>query len=83
LYDSNQKTIYIGQKIEDISEKYFNNKIKELLEFMRIIEIENSKRKKSYHQAKQLLRKRGYPRGNCASRGNTKERKLLKNPKPV
>jgi DNA mismatch repair protein MutS2 len=34
-----------------ISEKYFNNKIKELLgEFMRIIEIENSKRKKSYHQ---------------------------------
>jgi DNA mismatch repair protein MutS2 len=58
LYDSNQKTIYIGQKIEDISEKYFNNKIKELLEFMRIIEIENSKRKKSYHQAKQLLRRK-------------------------
>ena len=26
LYDSNQKTIYIGQKIEDIAEKYFNNK---------------------------------------------------------
>ena len=49
LYDSNQKTIYIGQKIEDISEKYFNNKNKkELLgEFMRIIEIENSKRKKA------------------------------------
>ncbi|MEN9907698.1 MAG: hypothetical protein RLZZ540_839, partial [Bacteroidota bacterium] len=24
LYDDNQKTIYIGQKIEDIAEKYFN-----------------------------------------------------------
>ncbi|MBE0391746.1 DNA mismatch repair protein MutS2 [Flavobacterium sp. 7E] len=49
LYDSNQKTIYIGQKIEDISEKYFNNKNKKDLigEFLKIIEIENSKRKKA------------------------------------
>ena len=49
LYDSNQKTIYIGQKIEDIAEKYFNNKNKKDLigEFLKIIEIENSKRKKS------------------------------------
>ena len=49
LYDSNQKTIYLGQKIEAISEKYFNNKNKkELLgEFLKVIEIENSKRKKA------------------------------------
>ncbi|KRB53659.1 DNA mismatch repair protein MutS [Flavobacterium sp. Root186] len=49
LYDSNQKTIYIGQKIEDISEKYFNNKNKKELigEFLKIVEIENSKRKKA------------------------------------
>ena len=49
LYDSNQKTIYLGQKIEAISEKYFNSKNKkELLgEFLKVIEIENSKRKKS------------------------------------
>ena len=49
LYDSNQKIIYIGQKVEDIAEKYFNNKNKkELLgEFLKIIEIENSKRKKA------------------------------------
>ena len=61
LYDSNQKTIYIGQKIEDISEKYFNNKNKkELLgEFMRIIEIENSKRKKaSTKETKALIEKK-------------------------
>ncbi len=49
LYDSNQKTIYIGQKIEDIAEKYFNNKNKKDLigEFLKIVEIENSKRKKA------------------------------------
>ena len=47
LYDANQKTIYIGQKIEDIAEKYFNNKSKKDLigEFLKLVEIENSKRK--------------------------------------
>jgi DNA mismatch repair protein MutS2 len=61
LYDSNQKTIYIGQKIEDISEKYFNNKNKkELLgEFLKIIEIENSKRKKATtKETKALIQKK-------------------------
>lgn len=49
LYDSNQKIIYIGQKIDDIAEKYFNNKNKKELigEFLKIVEIENSKRKKA------------------------------------
>lgn len=58
LYDSNQKTIYLGQKIEDISEKYFNNRNKkELLgEFLKIIEIENSKRKKA--SAKEIITKK-------------------------
>ena len=49
LYDSNQKTIYLGHKIEAISEKYFNNKNKkELLgELLKVVEIENSKRIKA------------------------------------
>ena len=48
LYDANQRLIYIGQKIEDISENYFNNKDKKTLigEFLKMVEIENSKRKK-------------------------------------
>lgn len=48
LYDANQRLIYIGQKIDDISEKYFNNKDKKVLigEFLKMIEIENTKRKK-------------------------------------
>ena len=61
LYDSNQKTIYIGQKIEDIAEKYFNNKNKKDLigEFLKIIEIENSKRKKaSPKEVKAIIEKK-------------------------
>ena len=49
LYDSNQRLIYMGQKMEDIAEKYFNSKNKKELigEFLKVIEIENSKRKKA------------------------------------
>ncbi len=49
LYDSNQKLIYIGQKIDSISEKYFNNKNKKelLAEFLKIVEMDNSKRRKA------------------------------------
>ncbi|MFO8147043.1 MAG: endonuclease MutS2 [Bacteroidota bacterium] len=49
LYDSNQRLIYLGQKINDLSEKYFNNKRKKELmaEFIKIVEIENSKRVKA------------------------------------
>jgi DNA mismatch repair protein MutS2 len=49
LYDANQRLIYMGQKVDDISEKYFNNKDKKLLigEFLKMVEIENSKRKKA------------------------------------
>ncbi len=48
LYDSNQRLIYLGQKVNDISEKYFNdNKKRELMaELFRLVQIENSKRKK-------------------------------------
>lgn len=49
LYDANQRLIYMGQKVDDISEKYFNNKDKKVLigEFLKMVEIENSKRKKA------------------------------------
>ncbi|MGV9004396.1 endonuclease MutS2 [Flavobacterium sp.] len=49
MYDANQRLIYMGQKIDDLSEKYFNNKDKKVLigEFLKIVEIENSKRKKT------------------------------------
>ncbi len=48
LYDSNQRLIYLGQKVNDIAEKYFDNKGKRELmsELFRIVQIENSKRKK-------------------------------------
>ena len=61
LYDSNQKTIYIGQKIEAIAENYFNNKNKKDLigEFLKLVEIENSKRKKATpKEAKAIIEKK-------------------------
>ena len=58
LYDSNQRLIYLGQKVNDLSEKYFNNKKKRELigEFLKMVEIENSKRKKE-DKKKQKARK--------------------------
>ncbi|WP_298757578.1 DNA mismatch repair protein MutS [uncultured Psychroserpens sp.] len=48
LYDTNQRLIYLGQKFNDISEKYFDNKKKRELmaELFKLVQIENSKRKK-------------------------------------
>ncbi len=48
LYDSNQRLIYLGQKVNDIAEKYFeNHKKKDLMsELFKVVQIENSKRKR-------------------------------------
>ncbi|WP_431157786.1 endonuclease MutS2 [Winogradskyella poriferorum] len=48
LYDSNQRLIYLGQKVNDLAEKYFDNKRKRELmsELFRLVQIENAKRKK-------------------------------------
>ena len=48
LYDSNQRLIYLGQKVNDLAEKFLNNKKKRELmaELFRLVQIENSKRKK-------------------------------------
>ncbi len=55
LYDSNQRLIYLGQKVNDISEKYFENKKKRELmsELFKVVQIENSKRKKVSAKQKQ------------------------------
>lgn len=47
LFDANQKLIYLGQKLDDLSDKYFNNRNKKELigELLKVVEIENSKRK--------------------------------------
>ncbi|MEP0265141.1 DNA mismatch repair protein MutS [Dokdonia sp.] len=48
LYDSNQRLIYLGQKLDTVSEKFYRDKKKRELvaELMKIVQIENSKRKK-------------------------------------
>jgi DNA mismatch repair protein MutS2 len=54
---TNVNRLLIGQKIEDIAEKYFNNKNKKDLigEFLKIIEIENSKRKKATAKESKII----------------------------
>lgn len=94
LYDSNQKTIYIGQKIEDIAEKYFNNKNKKELigEFLKIVEIENSKRKKATpKESKAIIEKKKEVIAEVSVkveeiRKEKKEKKLkpvIEKPKPI
>ncbi len=48
LYDSNQRMIYLGTKLDNISSKFYKDKKKKELiaEFLKIVQIENSKRKK-------------------------------------
>tara|TARA_R110002049_G_scaffold107076_1_gene254680 strand:+ start:651 stop:2822 length:2172 start_codon:yes stop_codon:yes gene_type:complete len=48
LYDHNQRMIYLGNKVNDAAEKYFQDTKKRVLvsEMLRIVETENSKRKK-------------------------------------
>jgi DNA mismatch repair protein MutS2 len=58
LFDSNQRLIYLGQKINDISETFFENKQKKELmaEFFKIVQIENSKRKKVSVKEKKVVK---------------------------
>ncbi|WP_346881614.1 DNA mismatch repair protein MutS [uncultured Algibacter sp.] len=58
LYDSNQRLIYLGQKVNDIAEKYFENKQKRELmaELFKVVQIENSKRKKVSAKQKKVIK---------------------------
>jgi DNA mismatch repair protein MutS2 len=60
LYDSNQRLIYLGQKVNDLAEKYFDNKQKKPLidEFFKLVQIENSKRKKISVKEKKVIKEK-------------------------
>lgn len=55
LYDSNQRLIYLGQKVNDLAENFFENKRKRELmgELFKLVQIENSKRQKISAKQKQ------------------------------
>jgi DNA mismatch repair protein MutS2 len=59
LFDSNQRLIYLGQKITKLSENYFNNKRKRELmnELFKLVQIENSKRQKLSLKQKKNIQK--------------------------
>ena len=60
LYDHHQRMIRLGDKINTISERYFrDNKKRQLVsEFLRIVETENSKRKKKSAEQSKAERKK-------------------------
>lgn len=60
LYDDNQRLIYLGQKLDTLSDKYFNNKQKRELmdELFKLVQIENSKRKKVSKKEKKVTKQK-------------------------
>lgn len=58
LYDANQKLLTLGKKFDVLAEKYFNNKRKKDLidEIMKLVMVENSKRKKIAPKAKKAAK---------------------------
>ena len=60
LYDSKQKLISIGEKVNTLASNYFNNRQKKQLigEFLKLIEVENSKRKKTTKKEKVVINKK-------------------------
>ncbi|MCL5128344.1 DNA mismatch repair protein MutS [Algibacter sp. L4_22] len=92
LYDSNQRLIYLGQKVNDIAEKFFENKQKKELmgELFKIVQIENSKRKrvtvkqKKKVKAKEVQVKKEVEKKVEVIRENKKEakKKAIEAPKP-
>lgn len=58
LYDSNQKLLVLGKKVDTLAERYHNNKRKKALidELIKLVMIENSKRKKIHPKKKQVVK---------------------------
>ena len=56
LFDSNQKLISLGKKFDTLSERYMNNRQKKKLldELMKMVMVENSKRKKLAPKVKKV-----------------------------
>jgi len=60
LYDANQKLIALGDRVDKMADTYFNNRQKKPLigEFLKLIEVENSKRKKLTKKEKVVQKKK-------------------------
>ena len=60
LFDSNQRMITVGNKLSDISERYFNNGKKRILisELLNLVDTLNSKRKKTNFSKVKLEKKK-------------------------
>lgn len=85
LYDSNQRLIYLGRKIDELSQNYFNNKQKKSLidGVLKLVTIENSKRKKiakkkqkTEEQYRQKIQKEAEKKVEVIRQKKEKEKKI-------
>jgi len=95
LYDSNQRLIYLGQKVNGLAEKFQNNKKKRELmaELFRVVQIENSKRKKMSAKQKRAekaeenqIKKEAEKKVNIIRKKKKTAKKkevVFQNPKPI
>jgi len=60
LYDTNRKLLTLGERVDKMAESYFNSKQKKRLigDFLKLIEVENSKRKKLTKKEKVVKKKK-------------------------
>ncbi|MFD0962418.1 endonuclease MutS2 [Pseudofulvibacter geojedonensis] len=60
LYDANRKLLTLGERVDKMAESYFNNKQKKRLigDFLKLVEVENSKRKKLTKKEKIVKKKK-------------------------
>ena len=91
LYDSNQRLIYLGKKIRDLSDKFQNNKRKrELLsDLFKLVQIENSKKEKLSDKQKinklkreKILQKEVEKKLNKIRKNKKREKKPIVQQKP-
>ncbi|SFR47415.1 DNA mismatch repair protein MutS2 [Robiginitalea myxolifaciens] len=80
LYDYNQRMIHLGTKVDKAAESYFQSKKKRPLisELLRIVETENSKRKKQSAKTQQAERKKKEQASKAAEQEVAKIRRKKK-----
>ena len=88
LFDHNQRMIVLGNKVNEVADRYFDNKKKRTLvaDLLRLVEVENSKRKKKSSSEKKKdkeVKEKANAEANKAMVIIRKEKKKKKKAAPV
>ena len=88
LFDHNQRMIVLGNKVNEVADRYFDNKKKRTLvaDLLRLVEVENSKRKKKSSSEKKKdkeVKEKANAEANKAMVSIRKEKNKNKKAAPV